>query len=173
VIEHHDGAGGDPDGTLGQPRFGGTSVRSHIRLALVLLAVGVTVVVTMLYFETVGPPGLVPPPPERGGTMIVDCLWRVLAEAWVDANGNGSWDEGEQPLKDVHFRVDEPSSGNRDIQGPFLSNREGAAQLSVFLGGCPDVKFDVFALPPKGYRSTTHQPLREPGPLMFGFRRVH
>ncbi len=105
--------------------------------------------------------------------MIVDCLWRVLAEAWVDANGNGSWDGGEQPLKDGHFRVDEPSRGNRDIQGPFLSNREGAAQLSVFLGGCPDVKFDVFALPPKGYRSTTHQPLREPGPLMFGFRRVH
>lgn len=107
--------------------------------------------------------------------ILADCLEEELAWAWIDENENGNWDNGEQPLSGVEFKVDDALNDLTDVAGPAVSDNDGRALLAVWLPGCPDVHFEVYALPKEGYRFTTPQRVLQPEgdlaePLMkFGF----
>jgi hypothetical protein len=70
---------------------------------------------------------------------------------WVDTNGNGLWDEGEQPVEGVRFQVNDVLNNYENVGNGAISDWEGKADAFVWLPGCPSAKFEVLAFPPEGY----------------------
>lgn len=106
---------------------------------------------------------------------IGDCGFRRTAYAWIDQNGNGQRDDDETSLAGVTLIVEDTVSGYATRSQP--SDPQGNLSLSIFLGGCPEVAFQLSADPPTGYVATTRQPIRssypaEDEPFLFGFRRA-
>lgn len=129
-------------------------------IALILLGWGYT---SGFFFER----GLTPCAPPPG--MMVDGVARASVYTWLDENGNGISDPGENPLSGV------------EIIYPALSkptNDQGQAETSQFKPGCACNCWEheyVEVRAPKGYQATT--PLRleltgETGLYSFGFERV-
>lgn len=87
---------------------------------------------------------------------IVDCAWHISARAWVDANGDGLVNMGEQPLSEVEIHIDDVQNQLVDIGWPAITDRNGDARLNVLMLGCSDVLFEVYAHIPEGYRMTTN-----------------
>jgi hypothetical protein len=110
-------------------------------------------------------------PPPMQNTVLVDCVWAEDASAWLDTNGNGRREPGEGGLPGVRFTIQEQGGTGRRVPESFLSDNNGAARLHVFLGGCPEVHFEVHAEPPTGYIGSTPGTVSGKGPLGFGFRR--
>lgn len=88
-----------------------------------------------------------------------DCAWLGIAKAWIDENENGYMDDGEIPLEGVSFHVDDIRNKYIDVAEPVTTDGNGDAQLDVWLPGCPDVDFEVYADVPEGYRPTTNSRL--------------
>ena len=84
-----------------------------------------------------------------------DCVWYDEADAWVDENQNGVWDNEEEPLAGVQFFVDDIRNDYQDVGDEAISAEDGKAHLSVWLPGCPNVKFEIYANPPEGFQATT------------------
>lgn len=87
--------------------------------------------------------------------VVNDCFFRATAKAWVDANENESWDDGEQPLENVLFTVKPTGMGHAYLRTTAVSNQQGEAELHLFLAGCPDVSLNVRADAPLHYQLTT------------------
>jgi hypothetical protein len=84
-----------------------------------------------------------------------DCVYSDKAEAWIDANQNGVWDNEEKPLVGVQFFVDDIRNNFQDVGDEAISDENGKAQLLVWLPGCPNVKFEISAKSPEGFQATT------------------
>jgi hypothetical protein len=131
---------------------------------------------------TVSPAESPTPYPEVTVISFADCAWGATAQAFDDRNGNGKWDKGEPPLAGVNFQIDDVLNNFQGVaftdEGKSLtSGKNGTVNMYVGLPGCPDVKFEVYAVPPAGYVPTT--PERVPvGELdvdetfVFGFKRT-
>jgi hypothetical protein len=105
-----------------------------------------------------------------------DCAWWNEAEAWVDENQNGVWDDGEKPLAGVQFIIDDIRNNLQDVGEEAISGEDGKAALSVWLPGCPTVEFEISAKPPDGFQATTpdrvpvsKQAIRKAGEVVFSF----
>ncbi len=106
-----------------------------------------------------------------------DCMITATVDAWIDENANGAWDDGEIPLEGVEFHVDDILNSYTDVGNRSISNQNGKASIDVWLPGCPKTRFELYAMPPSGYRLTTKARLRMGGvgyrgngdPLRFGF----
>jgi hypothetical protein len=107
---------------------------------------------------------------------MIDCIWSRKLQAFTDGNRNKVWDRGELPLAGVAFYVDDIHNHYTDVGGEAISDNQGKAAVGVGLPGCPQVDFEVYAQPPKGYIFTTpervHVILGEDDPLLFGFAPV-
>jgi ligand-binding sensor domain-containing protein len=68
-------------------------------------------------------------------------------------NNNGVRDPSDPPLPGVKFHVNDSLNGYSDVGDSSPSNWKGEAGLSVWLPGCPDAKFEVYADVPAGYRA--------------------
>lgn len=93
-----------------------------------------------------------------------DCAWGGMASAWVDMNNNGMRDPGDPPLPGVTFHVNDTLNGYSDVGfSDSSSNWKGEAGLTVWLPGCPEAEFEVYADTPAGYRalSNARQPARD------------
>jgi len=104
-----------------------------------------------------------------------DCSWGSTAVAWIDANANGLYDKGEQPLPGVEFHIDDILNHSSDVGRPAsIDNSKGEASLAVWLPGCPSATFEVYPDIPTGYHLTTKPKLsadvRQFGRMLeFGF----
>jgi hypothetical protein len=112
----------------------------------------------------------------NGCTPPEACSYSGMARAWLDANENGSWDEGEEPLPGIEFSV----SGDLDAAQGGISNEKGEAVVGAINMSC-GTAFSICAEPAPGYRLTTQRCLggkfpggffeaeSRPGELLFGF----
>ncbi|MBX3056361.1 MAG: hypothetical protein KF770_07810 [Anaerolineae bacterium] len=89
-----------------------------------------------------------------GVTVLADCFQSATARAWLDANGDGVWDEGERPLPGIEFILD-PS-----VYGRATSDENGVAAIFATTPGnsCPQ-QSSVIAMSFAGYTLTTPQSL--------------
>ncbi len=69
------------------------------------------------------------------------------------------------------MHVDNSADRRTDVADPAVTNERGEAKLNVWLPGCPEVKFEVYAQPPRGYKLTTRARLSGEGPFSFGFKK--
>lgn len=102
---------------------------------------------------------------------IADCIWSGTAFVWIDQNGDGIFQEGEQPVPDVSVLIDDTLNGYTDVGKQAKTSLEGEAELSVWLPGCPDVEFEFYIQVPDGYVLTTAPRIKEGGAddrLSFG-----
>jgi hypothetical protein len=83
-----------------------------------------------------------------------DCGWTTKAQAFVDDNHNGRWDQGESPLSGVKFRVVD-AQGNSDYGGGWESDDSGNAPIAFFVSCNRSTEFVLFATPPEGFVLTT------------------
>jgi streptogramin lyase len=124
-----------------------TDLQAKPKRPYFLVGIGVTMVICIamiFWFFTLGP-----------GQA---CRSHVTARAWVDANANGTWDNGEPPLEGVTFHLTADGNPNQTLQyGTDITDWQGNAQLPLPLypEGCP--RISAFAYPdvPPGYRLTT------------------
>jgi len=88
---------------------------------------------------------------------IDDCAWHSSAKTWVDSNGDGLINNGEQPLSEVEIHIDDVQNQLIDVGWPTITDRNGDARLNalVLMLGCSDVIFEVYTNAPEGYRITT------------------
>ncbi len=86
---------------------------------------------------------------------LADCMWNAKGIAWVDADEDGVWDAGERPLCGVQFHVDDTWNHYEGVNRGGMTNLDGEASISVWLPGCPKVRFEVYVEAPPGYRMTT------------------
>jgi hypothetical protein len=107
------------------------------------------------------------------------CVWDGSISSWVDENRNGKWDKGEPPLEGVQFHVNNTKRGLKDIGSRTTSDWNGHADVNVDLIGCPSARFEVYAVPPIGYRFVTNEVVQVEGPgygngdsIQFGFARI-
>jgi len=95
-----------------------------------------------------------------GSFVMADCTWTGNATAWIDENRNGIKDDGEPPLSDVQFFVDDTDNKYTDVGGDSITNWKGESRLSVWLPGCPKTKMEVYPQIPLGYELTTSPRLK-------------
>jgi streptogramin lyase len=88
------------------------------------------------------------------GGFAPDCMWGGKAIAWIDENANGVHDASEPPFPDMKFYVDDVENFFEKV-GWGISDWYGEAEVSVWLPGCPEAKFEVYPEVPSGYRLTT------------------
>jgi ligand-binding sensor domain-containing protein len=98
-----------------------------------------------------------------------DCLWSAKAQAWIDENGNGLWDTGELPLRNVMFYVDNVRYKLEDVAENAVSDSNGQAQLTVWLPGYTCEGFEVYAEAPANYEATTPERVADAGQELFQF----
>jgi streptogramin lyase len=110
---------------------------------------------------------------------FVDCGWDAPVSAWIDENGNNIWDEGEPPLEGVQFHVNDIRNDYKDVGGRAESDWNGKAKVFVWLPGCPSARFEVYAVPPLGYKPVNDKAVQITGAgygrddeIQFGFVRV-
>jgi hypothetical protein len=113
---------------------------------------------------------------------IADCVWHSSARAWVDSNGDGFVNNGEQPLRDVEIHMDAENqlAGEGGVGWSAITDQDGQVQLNVSIPGCSETVFEVYADIPEGYRLTTRprlevtgnfwESLRAESIYYFGFR---
>jgi len=93
----------------------------------------------------------------RLGLVHADCLWSANGNAWLDANSNGVREPDEPPFPDVEFHV--ATVGRPDIDvgsgSPSVADWQGEATLEVWLPGCAEQQYEMYADVPSGYRLTT------------------
>jgi hypothetical protein len=104
------------------------------------------------------------------------CSYSGVARAWLDSNGNGVWDQGEDPLPGVDFSV----SGELDAVQGGISDKKGEAVVGAINMSC-GASFSICAEPDPRYRLTTQRCISgkfpggffevesQPGDLLFGF----
>jgi hypothetical protein len=103
----------------------------------------------------------------------VDCGWDGAVEAWIDLDGNGQREAGEEPLANVVVFVLVAGEDVRYENDYAVTDTQGLASFSVFLPGCPKVVLKFWARPPAGYEATTLERVDiDPGQkvVRFGFR---
>lgn len=91
------------------------------------------------------------------GGFAPDCIWSTSVQTWVDMNGNGLRDTNDTPLPGVTFHVNDILNGYTDVgdaNGP--TDWKGEARLSVWLPGCPDARFEIYADTPTGYNALSN-----------------
>lgn len=120
--------------------------------------------------STAVPTTFVPP-------VFADCGSYIYTGAFVDKNSNKRWDKGEPPLAGVKFHIDDTLNHITDVTRVEISDDQGKAQISVFLGGCPDIRLEIYPEIPSGYTLTTKQRIStgygtEDKPILFGFSRL-
>lgn len=86
---------------------------------------------------------------------IVDCAWHASAKTWLDSNGDGLLNHGEQPMSEVEIHIDDIQNKLVDVGWPAITDKNGDARLNVLMLGCSDVLFEVYVNTPEGYRITT------------------
>jgi streptogramin lyase len=109
------------------------------------------------------------------GACSADCAWQATGEAWLDANGNGESDPGENPLANVVFHIDDRRNNYQDVGEYAVSDSQGKADLYVWMPGCPKVELEVYAEPPANYQPTTVDRIKvdlgeEDAHLRYGFK---
>jgi len=96
-----------------------------------------------------------------------DCLWNATGSAWNDDNQNGVQDDNEKPLAGVKFWVDDTLNNfqkvNNEHSDTVATDADGKVEISVWLPGCPKVRFEVYTEAPQNCRLTT--PERIPAQL--------
>jgi hypothetical protein len=109
-----------------------------------------------------------------------DGCYLGTAKAWIDANGNGLWDDQELPLAGVAFELMDGISEKNYLYEP-VSGENGEFFLSVFPNTCEslaDFELELRATAPEGYRPTTPTVMpitraelldTEMGDYLFGF----
>jgi streptogramin lyase len=119
------------------------------------------------------------PAPSRLATppeVLVDCIWQAELGAWIDENGNGSWDSEESPLENVLFYIETaPRDSFKDEAVSGVSDSRGTCKVDWFLAGCPKESYWIYAQPPPSYELTSPTGVKtsteELGKrLLFGFR---
>ncbi|MFQ5855831.1 MAG: SdrD B-like domain-containing protein [Anaerolineae bacterium] len=76
---------------------------------------------------------------------------RIMGVAWVDANGNGRRDEGDQPLGGVSVALEQ------DATGQLLRTITTGADGRYEFGNLPAGRYLLHAAPPAGYQAITAQ----------------
>ncbi len=109
-------------------------------------------------------PSVTSPKPEV--TRLVDCSWSGIVKTWLDTNGNGIWDSSEHPLENVQFFVDDTHNGFENVGSLGVSDFQGTSELFVWLPGCPEAVFEVYAAAPDNYLPTS--PSRVPASRACG-----
>ena len=105
---------------------------------------------------TVAPPS--PPPTTTRPAAFpspfwCDSFWEIVANAWIDSDGNGKQDADELPLAGVEFKLSGYGRGLSDEAGRYVSRP---------ISGCGSTPtFTLTATPPDGYALTT------PGVVQF------
>jgi hypothetical protein len=113
--------------------------------------------------------GLTPCFPPPG--MAVDGIARGTIYTWIDSDGNGKNEPGEQPLPNVEIKY--PASTNNSFTG-----LDGKAEAFIFKPGCACKcwKYEyVEVVTPHGYRPTTPTRKDMAGENLvyeFGFIRI-
>lgn len=87
--------------------------------------------------------------------VFADCQWSGTGFVWIDQNGDGAYQDGEQPVPDVLVFVDDILNGYTDVGNKTKTSLSGDADLSVWLPGCPDAEFEIYIQIPSGYTLTT------------------
>jgi hypothetical protein len=99
--------------------------------------------------------------------ILGDCFQTAKATAWLDENGNGVQDDGEQPLAGIEF-VLEPTVYSRTKSGA-----DGVANIfATTPGGCLE-DLQVIAVGFEGYALTTPQTVEyisAESNYLFGFQ---
>src|SRR5688572_19917717 len=64
---------------------------------------------------------------------IIDCAWHGSAKTWLDSNGDGLLNHGEQPLSEVEIHIDDIQNKLVDIGWPAITDKNGDARLNVLM----------------------------------------
>lgn len=83
-----------------------------------------------------------------------DCQWSTKAQAFLDDNHNGTWDQGESPLSGVKFSV-EDTRGRTGYGGEWESDDSGHAYIVFFVPCGRSTEFVLFSTPPEEFVLTT------------------
>lgn len=102
-------------------------------------------------------------PTSTDDAVFADCLWSGIGFVWIDQNGDGVYQNGEQPVPDVPVFVDDTHNRYTDVGNKTKTSLSGDANLSVWLPGCPDVEFEVYIQIPSGYTLTTQPRIKVGG----------
>ena len=145
----------------------------------------IAVALTLSACAPAQPPADLPAPTATSTTMptvtpeavLADCFEYFYLAAWLDTDGNGVWDQGEQPLAGVEFFV-AGSYAHSLSQGKAVSAENGEASVDTWSpGGCINLEgYSVQATAPEGYQLTTTSPLpydpdaSPTNPYIFGFQ---
>lgn len=83
-----------------------------------------------------------------------DCAFFGHAEAFLDENANGSWDNGEQALSGIRIKIGNMKTGS--ARESRVTNVEGTGSLyfMIFRTNCEN-EFDVYVDVPTKYQLTT------------------
>jgi len=142
--------------------------RGHVVTGMIGIAVFISAASVTIWLLT--PPKPVQPPSSH--LVSVDCVLLTEVSAWQDVNHNGKRDVREPPLEGVRFEL-ERVGGRQDVGEPSISACDGSAHVRKDLPGCPDVEFDIRAISPPGYVSTTPSVVVATNePIAFGFARA-
>ena len=101
--------------------------------------------------------------------LVADCNWAHRAHTWLDSDGDGRRGPAEPPLAGFTLLVDDVANRFVAVGSPAMTDAAGTASLFVALPGCPRAEFEVYAMPPPGYRATTPLRVRQRGDEAFEF----
>ena len=127
---------------------------------LFISGVIVCIALTMLAaFRGLGPREDVDPRPQP-------CDRSITAVAWIDENGNRSWESEEPPLSGAKFYFSNLAEA--------VSDADGVGRVTITLETCSSLgEYNVYARSPDGYRLTTPSRItaheHDEGPFLFGF----
>jgi len=119
-----------------------------------LVPLGVCVLVLVVRFSSPRPLNLTRLLATPTSRVYEDCIWSGVAVAWIDTDGDSVHDAKEPPLSGVTFYVDDTINSLQRV-GEGTSDWHGEAQVSVWLPGCPEARFEVYPDTVPGYRLTT------------------
>lgn len=81
-------------------------------------------------------------------------LWIGKGVAWLDSNGNGSWDGAEPSLPDIRMHADDVFDRYHEMQ-PAITDQSGIAHIEIIVDACPNPELNIHPDVPAGYRLTT------------------
>ncbi len=98
---------------------------------------------------------------EAEATEWGDCYWEATGKAWIDDNQNGVWDIDEKPLTNVKFFVEDTLYDYHELMifesGIINTDSTGNIQISIWMAGCPEFKFEVYTEVQPNCRLTTQE----------------
>ncbi len=109
--------------------------------------------------------------------LIAECGWVRVAQAWIDANRDGTHGPSEMPLPNVRFVIVDRLQAGRRVGVAGRTDEHGRAELRTRMAGCPEADLVVTAEAPNGYEAITQNPiaereLAEGDTLRFGFAQI-